>query len=124
MISTVKAVTFIKVMSSGRTRPCLMLCEDHEGNQIETVVKLRVGKESTTTGLVCELMGSLLADDLDLMKRGAEGAPLSELEQVLPSLSERNVQRLLTELRKEGRIVLKGKKRWAKWIIAESKTHD
>ena len=59
-----------------------------------------------------------------LMKRGAEGAPLSELEQVLPSLSERNVQRLLTELRKEGRIVLQGEKRWAKWIIAESKTHD
>ena len=67
MISTVKAVTFIKVLSSGRTRPCLMLCEDHEGNQIETVVKLRVGKESTTTGLVCELLGSLLADDLDLI---------------------------------------------------------
>jgi len=67
MISTIKAVTFIKVLNSGRTQPSLMLCEDPEGHQIETVVKLRTGKESTPTGLVCELLASLLADDLDLL---------------------------------------------------------
>ncbi|MEK6700313.1 MAG: ATP-binding protein [Nitrospirota bacterium] len=59
-----------------------------------------------------------------LMKRAAEGAPLSELEQVLPALSARNVQRLLTELRDEGRVFLKGKRRWARWIIVKSKAHD
>lgn len=66
MISTVKAVTFLKVLRSGRTRPCLMLCEDAAGNQIETVVKLRAGMESGTTGLTCELLASFLANDLDL----------------------------------------------------------
>ncbi len=59
-----------------------------------------------------------------LVKRAAEGAPLSELEQVLPALSARNVQRLLTELRDEGRVFLKGKRRWARWIIVKSKAHD
>jgi ATP-dependent DNA helicase RecG len=59
-----------------------------------------------------------------LMKRDAEGAPLSELEQVLPALSESNVQRLLSELREEGRIFLKGKRRWARWFIARPKAHD
>ena len=59
-----------------------------------------------------------------LVKRGDEGAPLSELEQVLPSLSESNVQRLLNELRDEGRVLLKGQRRWAKWFIAKAKAQD
>jgi hypothetical protein len=43
-----------------------MLCTDQEGNQVEVVVKLISGAGSTKTGLVCELMASLLARDLDL----------------------------------------------------------
>ncbi len=65
MISHVRAVTFIKVLK-GRTKPCLMLCEDAEGNQHEAVVKLRAGFEMKEAGLVCELLASLLAGDLDL----------------------------------------------------------
>lgn len=67
MISTVRATTFLKVLRSGRTKPCLMLCEDDAGTQFEMVVKLRAGMDSGTTGLTCELLASLLASDLDLI---------------------------------------------------------
>ena len=67
MITTVKAVTFIKALRSGRTCPCLMLCEDDNGGKFEIVVKLRAGIDSGTTGLTCELLASLLANDLDLI---------------------------------------------------------
>ena len=53
-------------MSSGRTKPSLMHCEDEDGNQEEAVVKLRAGFERKETGAVCELVASLLAKDLDL----------------------------------------------------------
>ena len=55
------------------------------------------------------------------MKRGKNGAPLSELVQVLPSLSESNVRYLLGELREDGRIMLVGQRRWAKWFAAKAK---
>jgi ATP-dependent DNA helicase RecG len=49
------------------------------------------------------------------------GAPLAELRQVLPAESERSVQRLLAELRAEGRIALRGSRKWARWVIASAK---
>lgn len=49
---------------------------------------------------------------------GEKGAALSELRQVLPSESVGSVQSLLEELRKEGRVALRGKRRWARWLIA------
>lgn len=67
MITTVKAVTFIKPLRSGRTCPCLMICEDDAGGKFEIVVKLRAGIDSGATGLTCELLASLLANDLDLI---------------------------------------------------------
>jgi hypothetical protein len=66
MVKTVKIVAFIKALRTGRTCPCLMLCADQEGSQIEAVVKLASGGQSTRTGLICELMAALLARDLDL----------------------------------------------------------
>ncbi len=66
MVKTITANTFVKAFYTGRTCPCLMLCADEEGNLIETVVKLIAGKESSQTGLICELMASFLAQDLDL----------------------------------------------------------
>lgn len=66
MVSTVKATAFIKPMKTGRTCPCLMLCVDKDGNQVEVVVKLIAGKESSGTGLICELIASFLAMDLNL----------------------------------------------------------
>lgn len=66
MVPKLTATTFIKAFHTGRTCPCLMLCEDDAGDTQEVVVKLRVGNECTGTGLICELMGSLLARALDL----------------------------------------------------------
>jgi HipA-like kinase len=66
MIPRLKAVAFLKAMGSGRTRPCLMLCEDEKSNQHEIVVKLRAGMELREVGLICELMASLLASDLGM----------------------------------------------------------
>lgn len=56
-----------------------------------------------------------------LRQQGELGSPLSELKQVLPSESESGVQRLLNELRSEGRAALRGKRRWAVWVIATPK---
>lgn len=53
-----------------------------------------------------------------LAKNGGHGAPLAELRQVLPALPESSVQDLLQELRKEGRILLQGSRRWARWHLA------
>jgi ATP-dependent DNA helicase RecG len=59
-----------------------------------------------------------------LRGQGTAGSPLSELRQVLPSESESGVQRLLDELRSEGRVALRGQKRWARWVIAASKAQN
>lgn len=53
-----------------------------------------------------------------------EGAPLSELCQVLPAQSSSSVQRLLRELRVEGRVTLRGSRRGARWYPARVKGHD
>lgn len=47
----------------------------------------------------------------------ADGSPLRELRQVLPALTGPQVQRLLHELRDEGRIRVEGSRRWARWHI-------
>jgi ATP-dependent DNA helicase RecG len=59
-----------------------------------------------------------------LRGQGELGSPLSELRQVLPSESGRGVQRLLDELRGEGRVALRGQRRWARWVIAAAKAHE
>ena len=45
-----------------------------------------------------------------------QGCPLSELQQVLPALSDRQVQRLLRELLSDGKVELRGLRRWARWF--------
>lgn len=54
-----------------------------------------------------------------LQAQGESGAALSELRQVLPAESLSVVQRLLDELRREGRVSLRGTRRWAKWLAKE-----
>jgi hypothetical protein len=66
MIPHVRAITFLRPMSSGRTKPCLMVCEDDDGDQEEIVVKLRSGIETREMGSTSEVLASLLARDLDL----------------------------------------------------------
>ena len=43
-----------------------MLCTNARGNDCEVVIKWRGGMETKETGLICELMAALLANDLDL----------------------------------------------------------
>lgn len=46
---------------------------------------------------------------------GPEGAPMADLQRVLPSLSRAHLKRLLDELRSEGRIHLDGVRRGSRW---------
>jgi ATP-dependent DNA helicase RecG len=74
------------------------------------------GSYTRVCGLDHETNKSLL--EQHLQRQGADGAPLAELRQVLPTLSESAVQRLLQELLSQGRVELKGTRRWARWFIA------
>lgn len=80
-----------------------------------------IGQRGTYTrkkGLDHETNKSLLLKHIkDSRDRGS---PLSELQQVHPNLSPRVVQRLLQELRVEGRVALKGARRWARWYVTEA----
>lgn len=49
-----------------------------------------------------------------------KGAPLKELQQVLPSHSHNQLQVLIRELRKDGRIFCNGKTKSAKWFLLDS----
>ncbi len=53
------------------------------------------------------------------LRENPGGSSLGELHQVIPQLSERQVQSLLQELREDGRACLDGKRRWAKWKVAK-----
>lgn len=54
-----------------------------------------------------------------LRQAGTSGCPISELEQVLPAVSRKLVQRLLSELRDAGRVELLGEKRAARWRVRQ-----
>lgn len=66
MIPQLQAATFLRPMGSGRTNPCLMVCEDDDDHQEEVVVKLRAGIESMEMGSTAEIIAALFANDLDL----------------------------------------------------------
>lgn len=59
-----------------------------------------------------------------LLDNAATGSALAELCQVLPSLSESAVQRLLGELKHENRIRLQGRRRWARWFPVNPKAQN
>lgn len=56
-----------------------------------------------------------------LRENARDGSPLSELMQVLPQVGDRKVQTLLGELRSEGRVEVRGTRRWARWYLAQPK---
>ena len=47
---------------------------------------------------------------------GEEGVPMAELRQVLPQKSRAEVKRLMVRLREEGRVVMRGRTRGARWF--------
>lgn len=57
-----------------------------------------------------------------LMKQGEQGAPVSELQQVLPTHSASALRGLLLELRAENKLALKGERRWARWYAITHKS--
>lgn len=80
------------------------------------------GEYTRKRGLDHETNKALL--EKHLLEQGADGSPLAELRQVLPSESARGVQRLLEELRREGRVALRGTRRWARWSVAPAKNQN
>ena len=65
MLPRLTVSRFGRVLSSGRTRPCIVYCENEEGDELEFVIKLS-GSESGIKGLVCEIIAAEFANDLDL----------------------------------------------------------
>ena len=61
MFELLTAIRFEKVMGSGRTQPCLLVCENEAGEEIEVVAKLRGHPQIMPGGLLAEAVASLLA---------------------------------------------------------------
>jgi ATP-dependent DNA helicase RecG len=78
------------------------------------------GTHTRQRGLDRETNKALLVTHLSRQKE--RGAPLAELRQVLPALPESAVQDLLNELRTEGKLVLQGTRRWARWHVSGDRT--
>lgn len=55
-----------------------------------------------------------------IRKNGSSGTPFKELQQVLPGHSRNQLQVLMRELRKEGRIHCEGKTNGARWFPGDS----
>jgi ATP-dependent DNA helicase RecG len=78
-----------------------------------------LGQEGAYTrrkGLDRETNKALLVRHLTGVK--GSGAAFTELQQVLPALSRRQIQGLLEDLRRAGKVVLEGKRRYALWRLA------
>jgi hypothetical protein len=66
MLKEVSAVRFIRVMGSGRNKPCLIECEDEDGNLVELVAKYSSTLIEKEKNLAVEAIASMLAADLGL----------------------------------------------------------
>jgi len=68
MIPTLTAVSYQCYLGTGRTKPCVFICEDDQGKRVgEYVVKLRSNIEKGTAGLLREVVASLLAKHIGLV---------------------------------------------------------
>jgi ATP-dependent DNA helicase RecG len=84
-----------------------------------------IGERGTYTrrrGLDRETNKELLVRHL--RDAASTGSPLSELVQVLPQLSRRQVRLLLEELRDQGRVHVEGERRRARWLANRSAVLD
>lgn len=59
-----------------------------------------------------------------LKEQAGDGCPMSELQQVIPAKSQDQLKKLLYELRDEGKVGLKGQRRWAKWYYVRESSPD
>ena len=74
----------------------------------------KAGMHTRVVGLDRETNKELLYKHIH--ESGKSGSPFKELQQVLPSLSRSQIQVLMRELRKEGRIYVVGKTNAARWF--------
>jgi ATP-dependent DNA helicase RecG len=73
------------------------------------------GSYTRRKGLDHETNKALLIQHLS--NCGGMGAPMKELEQVLPAQSRTSIRRMLSELQGEGRVVLVGTKSASRWLF-------
>ncbi|WP_261536997.1 HipA family kinase [Burkholderia multivorans] len=66
MLQTVMATRFIRQMSTGRTKPFLVECEDADGNVVELIAKCSKGTFEGVKNLAIEAIAAMLGRDLDL----------------------------------------------------------
>lgn len=66
MLNLVSATRFVKVMGSGRTKPCLIECESEDGDKVELVVKYSHNLMEREKNLAIEAIVAMLAADLNL----------------------------------------------------------
>jgi predicted HTH transcriptional regulator len=75
----------------------------------------QAGAYTRKKGLDCETNKALLLRHIE--DSGTNGSPISDLEQVLPACSRRQVQRLLGELKRDGKVNLTGSTNQLRWQI-------
>ena len=64
---TLTATTFLKQFPTGRTKPCVFECVDHDGAPAgDYVVKLWANMEVPAVASMSEMVGALLAEELGL----------------------------------------------------------
>ena len=78
------------------------------------------GAHTRQQGLDYETNKELLLKHLKSCE--STGAQMAELEQVLPANSRRSIQRMLTELKSENRILLQGTRALSRWLISPPKS--
>lgn len=66
MLDLLAAVRFDRRTSAGKSKPCLLACEDTDRNEIELIAKFSAGCERGVGALVAEAIGAMLAADLGL----------------------------------------------------------
>ncbi len=77
--------------------------------------KGKVGVHTPKKGLGKDTNKALLLKHIQ--KQGESGGKMIEFMQVLPMLSHTQIQRLLFEMRSEGKIINRGEKRLAVWFM-------
>lgn len=66
MLTRVHAIEFVRRSINGKTKPAVVICENDDGNTIETLAKFSAGPERGTASLAVELVAACLAGDLGL----------------------------------------------------------
>lgn len=95
MLNRVTASRFVRRMGSGRTKPCLIECEDDAGQKVELVVKYSSMLMEHEKNLALEAIVAMLAADLQLPV--AEPFVVELDPQFIATLTDATLKQALTE---------------------------